>query len=195
MQQLKGLIEYQDVYVEKMFPQGHGFGVNTEGESVFFDPIFAKKHSLEEGSFQTFVVVPNAHEQRDRTPWRAVGSGANGTAPAPVQEPARRVMESDEVDRLVLDILSETHDDVNEDAWLCGEIAYELQEDHEVDGQMVSNSLHRLFNQGRVVKSITHQRPGLSARGSFVRWALTSAPFFPPTSKEVIDMEKSIEEG
>ena len=101
-------------------------------------------------------------------------------------------MDSDEVDRLVLDILSETHDDVNEDARLCGEIADELQEDHEIDGQMVSNSLHRLFNQGRVVKSITHQRPGLSARGSFVRWALTSAPFFPPTSKEVIDMEKSL---
>ena len=192
MQQLTGLIQSHEVYVENIFPQGHGFGVNTEGESVFFDPIFVKKHRVEEGLMETYVVVANAPDKRARTPWRAVGvKPMNGSTaePLPVQEYVKKVPTPDEVDRLVLDVMGDTHENVQDDAWSCGELAYEL----ELDNQMVSNSLHRLFAQGKLVKNITHQRPGLSSRGSFIRWSIDVAPFFPP-SKEVLELEKTIAE-
>ena len=193
MQQLTGLIQSHEVYVENIFPQGHGFGVTTGGESVFFDPIFVRKHRVEEGLMETYVVVANAPDKRDRTPWRAVGvkpMNSSTAEPIPVQEPVKKVHAPDEVDRLVLDIMGDTHENVQDDAWSCGELAYEL----ELDSQMVSNSLHRLFAQGKLVKNITHQRPGLSSRGSFIRWSIDVAPFFPP-SKEVLEMEKSIGES
>lgn len=192
MQQLTGLIQSHEVYVENIFPQGHGFGVTTEGESVFFDPIFVKKHRVEEGLMETYVVVANAPDKRARTPWRAVGvKPMNGSTAEmiPVQEPVKKVHAPDEVDRLVLDVMGDTHENVQDDAWSCGELAYEL----ELDNQMVSNSLHRLFAQGKLVKNITHQRPGLSSRGSFIRWSIDVAPFFPP-SKEVLELEKTIAE-
>ena len=192
MQQLTGLIQSHEVYVENIFPQGHGFGVTTGGESVFFDPIFVRKHGVEEGLMETYVVVANAPDKRDRTPWRAVGvkpMNSSTAEPIPVQASVKKVPAPDEVDRLVLDVMGDTHENVQDDAWSCGELAYEL----ELDSQTVSNSLHRLFAQGKLVKNITHQRPGLSSRGSFIRWSIDVGAFFPP-SKEVLELEKTIAE-
>jgi len=191
MQQLTGLIQSHEIYVENIFPQGHGFGVTTGGESVFFDPIFVRKHGVEEGSMETYVVVANAPDKRDRTPWRAVGvkpMTRSTSEPTSVQSPIKN-RTPDDVDRLVLDVMGDTHENVQDDAWSCGELAYEL----ELDSQTVSNSLHRLFAQGKLVKNITHQRPGLSSRGSFIRWSIDVGAFFPP-SKEVLELEKSIAE-
>ena len=64
--------EEMGVLVEGKTYSGSAFGVNDEGEAVFFNSRLVNKMELEEGDEIVAHCIPNYIDKRDEIPWRCI---------------------------------------------------------------------------------------------------------------------------
>jgi hypothetical protein len=64
--------EKMAVIIEGLTYSGSAFGVNDEGEAVFFNSRIVDKMSLGEGIQVEAHCIPNYPDKRDEVPWRCI---------------------------------------------------------------------------------------------------------------------------
>lgn len=64
--------ESMGVLVEGKTYSGSAFGVNDEGEAVFFNSRIVERMELEEGDEIVAHCIPNYVDKRDEIPWRCI---------------------------------------------------------------------------------------------------------------------------
>ena len=60
------------ILMEEYTYSGSMFGINDEGEGVFFNSRVVDKMDLEVGDYVTAHCIPNYADKRDEIPWRCI---------------------------------------------------------------------------------------------------------------------------
>jgi len=60
------------VLIEEWTFSGSAFGVNEEGDAVFFNARLVNKMDIEVGDYVIAHCIPNYADKRDEVPWRCV---------------------------------------------------------------------------------------------------------------------------
>lgn len=143
------------VVVESRTYANSAFGVNAQGEAVFFNTRIVEAINLEEGDSVTAHCIPNYPDKQDQVPWRCIRAEIIEDVPVEEELPMS-------VKRRIQHLLA----DPNAGYLTTKEIADEIEK----DTVTTSGILNSMFRQGGLVKADVYASPD-QRRVSLALWA------------------------